>query len=107
MHQIFDINVQDLNGDTPLHIACRRLKQQSYYGDRKTDVVYHLLSKHCNLNIQNNQGELPLHIILQLFMYDDNDTWKELHCFISADKSLSINAQNREGNTPLHLVCTL
>ena len=57
-----NINTVTAAGDTPLHLALR-LSSCSYYSE---DLVKFLISKaHCDLMIQNNNKELPLHIACQ------------------------------------------
>lgn len=49
------INNQDNNLDTLLHLAC-------YRNNANINIVRKLLNKGINLNIQNNDGNTPLHI---------------------------------------------
>ena len=99
----FDINVQDINGNTPLHIACKKL-EFDYHDSPHVIVCYLLKNKICNLNIQNNQGELPLHIIFKHYSHL-HDSKEEILYLISDNKHFNINAQNEKGNTPLHMAC--
>jgi len=49
-----DVNCVDRYGNTPLHLACM---------ENKVEVVRFLvLERHCCQDIQNNRGELPLHV---------------------------------------------
>ena len=94
------VNKKDFHGDTALHIACKR---HCY-------SICHLIHKRCmcNLNIQNNEGELPLHIVIQYYgVGGDLEMWRKLLHIVTDDTNLNINAQNKTGNTPLHLACLL
>ena len=56
-----DINCQDNYGDTPLHNAC-------YLQD--SDMIKFLLSyQECRADIPNDEGNLALHIILDLISF--------------------------------------
>ena len=51
-------NIQNRNGDTPLHIAAR---------ENETGALSQLLHhKYCNLNVQNMKGDTPLHIAVTI-----------------------------------------
>ena len=68
-----DVNVQDKDGNTPLHIVCKRLASDIDHArgfNNKTIIydsiiLYLVTDKKCNLNIQNERGELALHMILK------------------------------------------
>ena len=46
-----NVNCVDRHGNSPLHLACK---------DHR--VRFLVLERHCRLEIQNDKGELPLHI---------------------------------------------
>ena len=80
-------DIQKANGDTPLHLACVA---------RKEAVVNYLINKmHCNVNIANDKGELPLHNFLKS---GTNLNILKLLC-----PSSKVNSQDSDGNTPLHI----
>ena len=59
-----DINTQDrVHGNTPLHVMCK-CPLSTYYSYHER-LKYFILEKKCDLNIQNNLGELPIHIFLK------------------------------------------
>ena len=120
-----DFNIQDSNGDTPLHIAVCSDKESVY------KVQCLLLSKQCDLNTSNGSGCTPLHTAIISGKFDiaailmkhrdcnpnaqdlDGDT--PLHMFMCSSKlslstntpflmhkNINVNIQNKEGNTPLH-----
>ena len=95
-----DINLQDSDGNTPLHIAC----QCEWKG---TDVLpcfkYLLLERKCNVNIQNNLKELPFHILLK----NNNVTtdMRESILAMCSKSDININAQDGKGMTLLHVAC--
>ena len=84
-----DVDHQDIDGNTPLHLACQR-----------HDVItarFLMKERHCSNAIVNNKGELPLH-----------HACKHQHgAFILQDVSAGcdVNLQDNSGNTPLHLAC--
>ena len=62
-------------------------------------VISQLLSnKQCNLNIQNKDGESPLHTAIS-YGHDE----PTFHLLSSKECDLSV--QNENGDTPLHIVC--
>ena len=120
------INIQDSDGNTPLHMACK-------HGDLK--AVFFLVQHGCDVNLLNTQQSLALHHALRSLMpleaikvistgctmkHTQNKYGKtSLHVaceeyFKEAEKesilalvydSKSVNAQDFEGNTPLHIAC--
>ena len=119
-----DLNIQDDNGDTALHIAARSkwnsaekiqcllecdrcdpniTNKQGYTPlhtatvNSQFDSIKILLnSTKCNPNIQDIQGNTALH----LSMHQKSATGIE-H-FLMCDK-VDVNIQNRQGDTPLHV----
>ena len=119
-----DLNIQDDNGDTALHIAaCSKWNSTE-------KVQYILDSGRCDPNITNKQGYTPLHLATVNSQFDSikiilNSTKCDtniqdfqgntaLHLsihqmsatgikyFLICDK-VDVNIQNEEGNTPLHV----
>ena len=81
-------NIQDNDGDTPLHLAIRN--------EAREIVKYLVLVKKCDTTISNKSGMLPLHIA----------------CHSCADfKTIELvgskcpDAINKNGDTPLHIAC--
>ncbi|XP_023313261.1 tankyrase-2-like [Trichogramma pretiosum] len=92
-HQPVQVNAQDNEGNTPLHLAAE-------FGKDKAMEL--LLRNGANPNVPNAKGLTPLHIInenrkvyymLKLFFETNDDI----------QQTVQINAQDNEGNTPLHL----
>ena len=98
-----DVDHQDIDGNTPLHLACQR-----------HDIVtarFLMKERHCSNAIVNNKGELPLHhacrhqhgaFILQDVSADcdvnlQDNSGKERHC--------SNAIVNNKGELPLHHAC--
>ena len=115
------------NEDTPLHVACR---------ERNLAIVRHLCKeKHCDANIQNAKGDLPLHIACGMSRNDrqaldivklvsdcnvnsqtqqNEDTPLHVACrksnlaivrYLCKEKHCDANIQNAEGDLPLHIAC--
>ena len=85
-----DINAQNKEGDTPLHIAA---------GWNKTaEVSKLLLYRECNPNTQNKEGDTPLHLAA-------SSNKPAVVSKLLAHQQIDVNAQNKKGNTPLHMAC--
>ena len=95
-----------VEGDTPLHIACRY----------KEDVIVKYLIEecHCDPQIQNCQGVLPLHIacsngpleMVKLVSHCNANTRITSTCtWISRDSCKDPTVHVVEGDTPLHIAC--
>ena len=99
------LTVHVLEGNTPLHIACRY----------KEDVIVKYLIEqcHCDPQIQNCQGVLPLHIacssgsleMVKLVSHCNTNTTITSTCtWISRDiEDPTVHVV--EGDTPLHIAC--
>ena len=95
--ECFDCNAKnELNGDTPLHIMCRHEPSVS-----SLQLVVHKLK--CRIDVQNNEGNLPLHIACQN-KHVKKDVVKVL---CEALNDVMIKHQNKNGNTALNefLLC--
>lgn len=86
-----DVNIQDKDGNAPLHWAC-------YEGH--TDIVKLLCEQDgIDLNIQNKWGDTPLHRAC----YNEHTDIVKLLC---KQKEIDLNIQNNhQGWTPLHVAC--
>ena len=118
-----DLNIQDDNGDTALHIAaCSK-----WNSAKKIQCL--LECERCDPNITNKQGYTPLHIATVNSQFDSlllnsikcNPNIQDPHGntalhlsirqksatgiehFLMCDK-VDVNIQNRQGDTPLHVV---
>ena len=92
------INVQDKDGNTPLHLACQ-------IGKKK---IVSLLVKFCHSNsyflIANKKGEMPLHLVAAV---GSNDAAEAL--LVSVTGSLHrefFAARDNEGYTVFHTACS-
>ncbi|NNM58500.1 MAG: ankyrin repeat domain-containing protein [Legionellales bacterium] len=83
---IDDINLQNENGQSPLHFAI---------GYNKLDIAKYLIDKGANVNLQNILGDTPLCLAI---VDEKPDIAKYL-----IEKGANINLQNNNGLTPLHL----
>ena len=85
-----DVNFQDRDGNTPLHLACQR-----------HDIItsrFLVKERHCSNTIVNNKGELPLHLACNSNFSIDEIKLVSVDC--------DVNRQDNAGNTPLHLACS-
>ena len=85
----YDIDHQDIDGNTPLHLACLR---------HDTDTARFLVKeRYCSNTIVNNKGELPLHLACNSNSIDEIKL---------VSVGCDVNRQDNAGNTPLHLACS-
>ena len=80
-------NVKNKLGNTPLHIACQ--------SNNIEFATFLLVDLHCDTNITNDEGEIPLHIAVS----------KSLELVKLVATSDNVNAQRNDGDTPLHIAC--
>ena len=101
VHQQCDLNAQNKERDTPLHIACRR---------RSLDIIKLLLQWRCSTDIPNKKGETAQCIPLN----EDGDCLLHITCqwgnmdivrYLIADQRCDVNIQNNHLNTLLHIAC--
>jgi ankyrin repeat protein len=83
-----DINAQDSQGDTPLHIVSNDLPSKGHMR-----MLHHLLTYTPNIHIRNNAGCTVLHTVHSPQM-----------ARVFLDNGADIHAQDYEGRTPLHYV---
>ncbi|CAB0042261.1 unnamed protein product [Trichogramma brassicae] len=97
-NQTLRVNAQDALGNTPLHVFAQR----GLVGPTQ-DTIRFLLRRGADVNLANNEGTTPLHIICKVH-YDPGHYERDflLSCDIY-NWPLEINAQDHSGNTPLHL----
>ena len=89
--EICDLNIQDDNGDTALHIAaCNKFE--------RTEKIQCILEEcdRCDPNITNKQGYAPLHLTV---IHNKLDCVKMFLTFTKCNP----NIQDLQGNTALHL----
>lgn len=93
----FDLNTQDNNGDTPLHLAARK---------NRYDLCKLLITNGATLNIQNQTGNTPLH---EAFLYPThlsktteikNDIGKYNIAKLLIANGASSEISNERGETP-------
>ena len=85
-----NINVQDKNGNSPLHYACRN--------NDSVAILFLISMSHCDVNLLNHSLCLPLHYAIK---------YRQPLAAIEAisAKCTKKNVQNNLGKTPLHLAC--
>lgn len=81
-----DIDVKDIHGRTPLHLAA--LNEHS-------NLVYELIDKNADVNAKDNDGATPLHLAVA----KNEEMYSIRH--ILYVKNININAQNVYKRTPL------
>ncbi|CAB0028025.1 unnamed protein product [Trichogramma brassicae] len=93
-HQSVQIDAQDKDGKTPLHLAL-------CYGDEK--LIGLLLKRGASPNLANVEGSTSLHIICRTQRPEDD--FMEVFFKLNDDiqQTLQVNARDKSGNTPLHV----
>jgi ankyrin repeat protein len=92
-----NINFIDNNRTTAMHVACSIPEIRDY--GKKEKIFNFLINKGANINIPDNDGEVPLHKIIR----DGNSNFINL----LLQKGAIIDFANYEGETPLNLACKL
>ncbi len=106
-HHELDVNKQDKEGNTPLHLICYEVDK--YY----RNVFQSLLEcfkcmieeRKCDINVRNNKGELPLHIILKQEPLWYREDYNREALIKLCSSCIHVNTQDNDGNTPLHIAC--
>ena len=106
-HQI-DVNTQDKDGSTPLHVICKSLSIGfSIADDQVLDCFkYLVVQKKCNINIKDNAGKLPVHVLLESLVDSNISEDKDEELLKLCSDNASVNVQDNNGNTPLHIACS-
>lgn len=96
--QHFDINIQDFDGQTPLHWAIA-----SNHDDKKVEMLDLLISHGARIDLLGNpekyNGASPLHLTT---MKNSLIAQTAIECSIRNNLPFNINIQDFEGQTPLH-----
>ena len=94
-----NINAQDCDGNTLLHIACK---------NKAWNIAHHLTRFRCNIDLYNNDKCLPLHYAV--VSHQPFSGKEEADLSMGIIKAVSsgctqIHLKNRSGMTPLHIAC--
>lgn len=87
------INIQDVDGDTPLHIA---IFLSNY------DACKILINHGANILIKDKWGQIPLHRLC--FTLKDKNTLKIINLILERKENNIFNNIDKYNNTPLHLI---
>ena len=85
---LYDVNIPDSERNTPLHLACM-------YQSEKV-ISYLVKSAGAFVDIQNNKGQLPLHLILER-------RCRNFYVINLLITETNLSIQDHDGNTPLHI----
>ena len=102
------VNVQNIDGNTPMHLACdvepltlptsnRKRKPHPMNFDLHT--VEELLSRVSSLSVQNNDGDTPLHIACR------SKDVRLVNLLLESQHEVDLTIQNNSGDTPFHIAC--
>jgi ankyrin repeat protein len=92
-------NIKGEDGDSLLHIACRRINYLPL------DVFKLLIETNgCDVNVQNNDKDTPLHQALAYFKPHNNNDITVLTYLINQNNA-NINIKDQKGFNSLHLAC--
>lgn len=86
------LNSINMAGENVLHTACL---------NNKSEYIRPLISLGCDPNLQDNQGNTPLHIAVQENYERCIDSFLKQTSFVKSE--LNINLTNDNGLTPLHM----
>ena len=101
-----DVNARDFVGNTPMHVLCKSSLRLSGGKEKFWKcLAYLLLEKKCDVNIQNDLGELPIHPLLKNLNADDKEMVVFFNTLTKRQYFTNINAQDCDGNTLLHIAC--
>ncbi|WP_039458460.1 ankyrin repeat domain-containing protein [Candidatus Jidaibacter acanthamoebae] len=91
-----DLNSQDSEGNTPLHIL---MKNNEIDIDKRLELANLLIEKGVNVNAQNNKGDTPLHVLVRCkeISYPDK---KKVAEFLIIDCNAEVDIFNKLGSTP-------
>lgn len=85
----FNVNKQNRNMDTPLHMA---LKLSNASPTMIAKLLYHT-----DLSLKNINGQTPLHLLLQKY------EWRHFNHFL-AQKHMNLKERDNHGKTPLDMI---
>lgn len=117
-YQNIDINIQNDDGSTALHLACWKgqtasscnsflgyfLNMSSICEEDYTEVVKTLLAfPNIDVNIQDEDGKTPLHVACLRYCFP-NDTQEVVKALL-ANADINVNIQDKWGYTALHYAC--
>ncbi len=96
-----DVNSQDSDKNTPLHILMKNAKINI---DKRLELTKLLVEKGANVNIQNNKGDTPLHILVECkeISYPEK---KKVAEFLIIDCNADVDIFNKLESTPYSMVC--
>ena len=86
----FSVNGQNIDGDTPIHLAIKYKKK----------MIFESLIKQANINVVNSMGETPLHIATC-----DYSSLEYVKAINSVSNSETMNVRDVYGDTPLFNAC--
>jgi ankyrin repeat protein len=81
-----NINTRDINGRSPLHVACEH---------SKLELVSFLVKKACDQSLQDDAGQLPLHVAAARNGLE----------IVKLVSSCNVDEQDKCGYTPLNMAC--
>jgi ankyrin repeat protein len=91
-----NVNIQDINGNNPLHYA---INENNY------SIINSLTDKYVNLYSTNLSGKTPLHLLLDSIKFNNIDTSK--FNFTNFIKKSNLNIQDYNGDSSFILIIKL
>ena len=82
---------------SPLHIVLR----QNYENENLIDIVQLFVEKGSELNVEDEYGHTPLHLVCKFYKKDDMKDIIQL----LINKGVDVNANYPHGKQPLHYLC--
>jgi len=106
-----DLGIQNLEGNTPLHIACKNLYDFDYYDQdhiqlHNSELVIKILAiSGAPLNVFNNERQTPIYLAIRqtLQVYNLEDEFSIIKLLY--DMGSRVDLLTNSGDTALHLSC--
>lgn len=99
--RVFDVDILDDRGRTPLYVACVEGRDAQGQTDVKAlcEIIKLLSSAGANPNVVDSDGLSPLHFIAASLQFD------AVHALLKAKAFVNATAANESAWTPLHYAC--